>query len=340
MASIKKNTRILFTIAGIVCVLASQVFWLQNACQITRRHLIIEAKDCFAPAYKKEQTYRVPFLNIINSGAVTIESCGTEEVQIIRFCPEPDTVFYSNVTGLSIENFLNRVFVDLREQITPINIDCLADLYSGMLFDKDIKANFVVERFNTTTGEILDSSLHPDKIQPKEDPEMTIVMDISETESLRAVLQIPPGVIFRRMSVTFFFSTLLTVMIIACICFLYAFGIKKNTTDKSNPLNENGASRTFAIGRYTFNPARNELCGFGEVIQLNKKENAILFMLCSQYGNVVERSVLLEENWGKTGIIYTRSLDTYITKLRKHLKKEPSVQILTIKGAGYKLIEN
>ena len=100
----------------------------------------------------------------------------------------------------------------------------------------------------------------------------------------------------------------------------------------------NHPNPVFHIGQYVFDPAKNELQGSGEVVQLNKKENAILHALCMQCGNVIERSQLLEENWGDNGIIYSRSLDTYITTLRKYLKKDPSIQIVTIKGVGYKLV--
>ena len=337
---------LLFTLTGIACVLISQTIWLLSIYRFTGRQLIVEAKEAFAAAYQKEQTYRVPFTNIVHSGAVTIESCGTEEVQIIRNCPEPDTTVYNNLSGLSIESFINHVFVDLREQITPINIYCLSDLFSGMLFEKDISVYFVVERFNTSTGEVLDSSLWPDKKQLQANSETTIVMDISEKESLRAVLQLTPKVIFRRMTSILIFSILLTVTIITCISFLFAKQLKEHEVptpeskaDDSTPSYENNISRSYTIGRYAFNPAKNELHGFGETIQLNKKENSILYMLCVHSGNVVERNFLLEENWGSNGIIYSRSLDTYITSLRKYLKKEKSVQIVTIKGLGYKLVE-
>ncbi len=348
MASLKRNIRSILTLAGIVSALISQTVWLYDSYRMTGRQLMLEAKDSFEPAYKKEQTYRVPLVSIINSGAVTIESCGTEEVLIIRYCPEPDTIKYNNVSGLSLESFINRFFVDIRELVTPININCLADLYSGMLFDKNIQVNFVVERFNTITGEVLNSSYLPDKKHPKMNPETTILMDISETESLRAVLEIPATVILRRMAGSIVLFTLLTMGIIGCLCYLY-FGRSRHTdsinidssvtsdADSSVTPTENITDFSFTIGQYTYSPGKNELYGFEKATLLNKKENTILYMLCCQKGNVVERNALLEANWGKNGIIYSRSLDTYITSLRKYLKNDPSVQIVTIKGVGYKL---
>jgi DNA-binding response OmpR family regulator len=59
--------------------------------------------------------------------------------------------------------------------------------------------------------------------------------------------------------------------------------------------------------------------------------------LCLHDENIVERRFLLRKYWDNTGLIYSRSLDTYIAKLRKYLETDPSVQIITVKGLGYKL---
>jgi DNA-binding response OmpR family regulator len=85
---------------------------------------------------------------------------------------------------------------------------------------------------------------------------------------------------------------------------------------------------------------KSELHGFGEQIHLNKKENGVLNDLCTDLGKVVERSYLLEKHWDSTNGMYSRSLDTYITTLRKYLKNDPSVQIISIKIVGYKLVMN
>ncbi len=345
MGSPKKDIRyLLFTLTGIVSVLMLEIVWIYNVYQLNRSQLMVEVKDAFGQAYRKEQTYRIPLADIVNPGAVTIESCGAEEVQIIRQCPKPDTVVYNNSSGHSIESFINRMFVDLREHITPINIYCLADLFAGMLHDKDIPVYFVIERFDKISGEVLDSSLLPDKKQPKANPETMVVMDISDKEALRAVLQLGPGGVFRRVAGTLTLSVLLVIILIVCLCFLHAKQMKRSVVNSelsvksSEALPENGTNDLFPIGQYIFNPAKNELQGFGEPVQLNKKENAILYMLCVQCGNVVGRNLLLEENWGSNGVIYSRSLDTYIATLRKYLKKDDSVQIVTIKGVGYKLV--
>ncbi len=95
--------------------------------------------------------------------------------------------------------------------------------------------------------------------------------------------------------------------------------------------------KIFQIGQYTFNAGKNELHGFGECIYLNRKESALLKELCNHLDYIVERGALLEKYWEDSRSIYTRSLDTYIAKLRSYLKKDPAVLIITVKGLGYKL---
>ena len=328
----------------IVFVLILQSVWVNYLYRITCKQLMVDINEAFVEAYRKEQTYRIPVFDIVNPGSVTIESCSTEEeVHIIRKCPEPDTIVYNNTSGHSIESFMNRVFVDLREHIMPMNINCLADLFAGMLHEKNIPVYFVIERFEISTGKVLDSSLLPDKKQLKMKAETTIILEISEKESLRAIMQITLGVVLGQISGTFIITICLSLILLICLCALlrYIF-LGNNVVAQLQPAlskTEFGdQNETFTIGQYIFDPAKNELYGYGESMQLNKKENTILYALCSQCGNVVERGILLSENWGNSGVIYSRSLDTYITTLRKYLKKDPSIQIVTIKGVGYKIV--
>lgn len=300
-----------------------------------------EIEDAFDLAYQKEQTYRVPVVDIVNPGGVTIQSCGSEEITIVRQCNNSDTIVYHNISGHSIVDFLNRVFWDLRENMVPMNIYCLADLFGGMLHDKNIAATFAIERYNIHTGEIMESSLYSDEKRPKAKPETTLTAEISDTEAVRALLDIHPGIIWGRMPALLLSAFLLSALIFLCLVLLF-----RNSQTGTTPTHEENHFRTteplsessFSIGKFDFDPAKNELRGFGETIQLNKKENAILQALCMKHGNIVERNFLLEENWGSSGIIYSRSLDTYLTTLRKYLKKDPAIQIVTIKGVGYKLV--
>jgi len=328
----KKNTRTsFFLFPGIVALLMLQFIWTYRTYQLEHNRLMTEIEDAFSLAYQKEQTYRLPVVDIVNSGELSIQSCGNEEIIIVRKCFDPDTIVYNNLSGHSVENFIKNVFWDLREQIVPMNIHCLFDLFAGMLHDKNIPVYFVIERYDVNTGKVLEISSLSDKEKFEMTPDNTIVLAISDTESIRAILKITPGIILGNISGTLVITICLIAVILLCGILFY-----KMTKQPDKPA-EHIPNDTFQIGKYTFNPYKNELQGFGETVQLNKKENSILYALCINEGNVVERNALLEENWGRSGMIYSRSLDTYLASLRKYLRKDSTIQIVTVKGVGYKL---
>ena len=329
----KKHTHApFFPVVGIVALLILQSVWVYRTYQLEYKRLMTEIEDAFTLAYQKEQTYRVPVVDIVNPGEVSIQGCGNEEIIIVRKCFVPDTIVYNNLSGHSVENFIKNVFWDLREQIVPMNIHCLFDLFAGILHDREIPVYFVIERYNIQTGDVLETSSLSDKDKFEMNSDNTVVFEISNTEAIRAILKMSPKVILGNMSGILIFTICLIVIIFFSIVFLY--NIKKQADEPAEPIPNN----TFQIGKYTFNPYKNEIRGFGETFQLNKKENAILYALCINEGNVVERNALLEENWGSSGMIYSRSLDTYLASLRKYLKKDPTIQIATVKGVGYKLV--
>jgi len=331
----------LFAVVSGISLLALQSVWMYNSYILEYQQIMNNINDAFRQAYQKEQTYRIPVVDIVNPGAITIQSCGTEEIIIVRKCPEADTIVYNNISGHSIESFINHVFLDLREQIVPLNIYCLADLFAGMLYDMEMPVAFVIERFDKTTGEVLETSLLPGKKQPEKIHKNVISSEISDKETIRAVLQLTPENVFMRMRGMLVFSICLTIIVLLGIVLLYRCQcVRQNGENALQPAGQpfHLQNRVFNIGQYHFDPNKNELSGYGECIQLNKKENSILQALCAKQGNVVERNLLLDENWGSLGMVYSRSLDTYLATLRKYLKKDSSVQIVTIKGVGYKLV--
>ncbi len=336
----KYSSSFLFALTGCVSLLVLQSTWVFHAYNMQKRYVIAEIKNAFDLAYQKEQTYRVPVVDIVNPGELTIQGCGKEEILIVRKCFNSDTIAYNNISGHSIEGFITRVFHDLREQIVPMNIYCLSDLFAGMLYDRNIPVSFIIERYDIKSGTVLETTFFPGKGQPEIKPGLSIASDISDTEAIRAILRITPATIFGKMTTMLACIGGLAIIVLICMILLFRNRQKKQVPDEPQPVRLPGQIRenTFQIGQYCFDPDKNELQGFDEVVQLNKKENAILYALCSHCGNVVERHVLLEENWGSSGIIYSRSLDTYLATLRKYLRKDTSVQIITVKGVGYKLV--
>lgn len=92
------------------------------------------------------------------------------------------------------------------------------------------------------------------------------------------------------------------------------------------------------IGEYTFHYPEGVLVYKGTKKQLTFREAEILNVLQIQRDQMVLRQDLLIANWGNDDYFSGRSLDVFITKLRKYLKQDPSIAILNFRGQGYKLI--
>jgi DNA-binding response OmpR family regulator len=73
-------------------------------------------------------------------------------------------------------------------------------------------------------------------------------------------------------------------------------------------------------------------------VKLTTKESELLKLLCNNANHVLERNFALKSIWIDDNYFNARSMDVYITKLRKYLKEDSSVEILNIHGKGYKLI--
>lgn len=95
---------------------------------------------------------------------------------------------------------------------------------------------------------------------------------------------------------------------------------------------------TFHFGEFIFNPRKNSLQFGIQVKQLTSRESEILHLLCTYRQQVLERETVLTKLWGSDNFFNARSLDVFITKLRKHLTDDPSVQIINVRGIGYKLV--
>lgn len=92
------------------------------------------------------------------------------------------------------------------------------------------------------------------------------------------------------------------------------------------------------IGRYRFDPPKQKLLIDGRESQLSHREAELLRRLYERRNEVLERSVVLKELWGDDSFFNGRSLDVFITKLRRHLQADEQIQIINIRGIGYKLI--
>ena len=107
---------------------------------------------------------------------------------------------------------------------------------------------------------------------------------------------------------------------------------------RSTGLKPEDEQEIFKIGKLTFNSKKQTLFDGEEEQKLTTKESELLKLLCQNVNKVLERNYALKNIWADDNYFNARSMDVYITKLRKHLKKDPSVEIINVHGKGYKLI--
>lgn len=94
----------------------------------------------------------------------------------------------------------------------------------------------------------------------------------------------------------------------------------------------------YKIGKFTFDTQKQLLIANDKQQKLTTKESELLALLCSHVNQILERNYALKSIWIDDNYFNARSMDVYITKLRKHLRPDPSIEIINIHGKGYKLI--
>ena len=94
----------------------------------------------------------------------------------------------------------------------------------------------------------------------------------------------------------------------------------------------------YRIGSFTFDTQKQILSREGESVKLTTKESELLGLLCAHANEILQRDYALKTIWIDDNYFNARSMDVYITKLRKHLKADENVEIINIHGKGYKLI--
>jgi DNA-binding response OmpR family regulator len=99
-----------------------------------------------------------------------------------------------------------------------------------------------------------------------------------------------------------------------------------------------GVSEMISIGNYVFHPYRQVLVGDGEERKLSYRENELLRQLWLGRERVIPREDILQAIWGNDSFLNSRNLDVYVTKLRGYLRGDERVEILTIKGIGYRFV--
>jgi DNA-binding winged helix-turn-helix (wHTH) protein len=96
-------------------------------------------------------------------------------------------------------------------------------------------------------------------------------------------------------------------------------------------------TNVFTLGSVLFDPKNRKLMLNGKTIDLTGTETRVLLIFASSPNETIERSRLQKEIWEDEGVIVGRSLDMFISKLRKKLEFDPNIKIVVIRGKGYKL---
>ncbi|MVM40271.1 response regulator [Spirosoma sp. HMF3257] len=114
--------------------------------------------------------------------------------------------------------------------------------------------------------------------------------------------------------------------------------VRINALLRRKPTSQPTTTALLPIGHYQFDPSKQKLMLGGQTVLLSHREAELLRRLYEQRNQVLERSVVLTELWGDDSFFNGRSLDVFITKLRRHLREDTQIQIINIRGIGYKLI--
>ena len=110
--------------------------------------------------------------------------------------------------------------------------------------------------------------------------------------------------------------------------------LRMKRENRPTPIVEKETNETYTIGQYRFVPSGNQLLFGDEKQNLTPKEARILEMLCRSKGEVVNRDDILTAIWETADFYSSRSLDVFITKLRKYLSKDPNITLKVLKGVG------
>lgn len=138
---------------------------------------------------------------------------------------------------------------------------------------------------------------------------------------------IPKSIFFLNKEFTF----LLIIILGLSILFWCIFRKKEKIIHKKE------SAKNIQIGKYFFYYEQHYVKYESDKFLLTSKESKLLYIFFSSPNKIIDREALQKEVWENNGVIVTRSLDMFISKLRKKLDKDPLVNIVNIHGIGYKL---
>lgn len=206
--------------------------------------------------------------------------------------------------------------------------------------ETDMVRNYIVEVEKCETGEVVYSfeidSLEKSDIIPckqREQPKScySLVFTLMESRTNANLLTASPIQSNRSNTETSQLIYLIIGLLLILVIGLFIFVMKRRNKSKSDP-------NLISIGGYNFDKRNTELLIAHQKIELTSKEADLLLLLYGAANKTVEREHILNMVWGDEGDYVGRTLDVFISKLRKKLEFDSKVKIVNIRGVGYKLI--
>jgi two-component system, OmpR family, response regulator VicR len=113
--------------------------------------------------------------------------------------------------------------------------------------------------------------------------------------------------------------------------------LRMNVFLRRKNIQKDTSLKQITLGKYLFEPNNYRLICEGKEIQLTQRESDLLFFLADRQNEVIKRSLILEHIWGRDDYFLGRSLDVFISRLRKCLSEDDTIKIENIHGVGYAL---
>lgn len=179
-----------------------------------------------------------------------------------------------------------------------------------------------------------ETQIKPANTKVSDEKEISYLLDEAEAET-KTKLKIAKASVKKESSYSIF--VLLSFLLLIPIALVIYFSKKKMLWRKKSTITLSDPNKII-LGKYRFDIIHSELLIRDEKVVLSAKESDLLLLLYHAANKTVEREVILNSIWGDEGDYIGRTLDVFVSKLRKKLELDPGLKIVNIRGVGYKLV--
>lgn len=211
----------------------------------------------------------------------------------------------------------------------------LVNTIRGIIEDAAVSDHYIVEVIQVETKEVIysfeiNSNTQTDLIpcsgreQPRDDYAMKMtLLDIPKQTSKSAGIPDASNGLLSPLTITLMFGVVLLAAVV--------YRLKRSRESSSS-------AGVICIGDYQLDKRTMMLTLEGKSVELSSREVDLLYLLYSQKNEAIEREYLLKIVWGDEGHYIGRTLDVFVSKLRKRLSADENIRIINVRGYGYKLV--